>query len=187
VRVRHILLTPPAGDAKAAEAARAQLLQIKADLEKQTAEAVAKLPATTEAVAKEQERCKTLDELFAAAAREKSACQSKKEGGDVNWFPRAGSMVEPFAKAAFALKPFQISDPVQTTSGYHLLLLTGKKPGQPTKFEDVKDSVAEVYGMKLREAVVAMMRKDAKITVNPPPAAAAPAPKAPAAAATPMR
>ena len=67
------------------------------------------------------------------------------------WFPRIGSMVEPFAKAAFAMKPFQMSEVVTTQFGYHLILVTGRKAGQPVKFADVKEEVKEVYGTKLRK------------------------------------
>jgi peptidyl-prolyl cis-trans isomerase C len=170
VRVRHILLTPPAGDPKAVEAAKAELVKIKADLEKQADAVLATLPATADNLAREQARSKKMDELFSKAAQEKSVCPSKKEGGDINWFPRAGSMVEPFAKAAFALKPYQISDVVVTPFGLHLILLTGKKPGQPINYDEAKESVHEVYGHKLREGICAYMRKSAQITVNPPPA-----------------
>jgi peptidyl-prolyl cis-trans isomerase C len=168
VRVRHIQLTPPPGDPKAVESAKVELLKIKADLEKQADAVLATLPATADNLAKEQARSKKMDELFSKAAQEKSVCLSKKEGGDITWFPRAGSMVEPFAKAAFALKPFQISDVVVTPFGLHLILLTGRKAGQPITFEEAKDSVHEVYGHKMREGICAYMRKTAQISVTPP-------------------
>jgi parvulin-like peptidyl-prolyl isomerase len=76
-------------------------------------------------------------------------------------------MVEPFAKAAFALKSYQMSEQVETQFGLHLLLLLDRKPGKEVKFDDVKDEVKEVYGEKLREAVVAQMRKSAKIETAP--------------------
>ena len=89
------------------------------------------------------------------------------DGGDLNWFPRAGTMVEPFAAAAFAMKPGQISDPVQTPFGLHLILVTARKSGQATKFEDVKEVVREAYSNKLRDSLVAQQRKTAKIVVTP--------------------
>ena len=57
-----------------------------------------------ENVAREQARGERLGELFGDQARRISTCPSKADGGDLNWFPRAGSMVEPFAAAAFALR-----------------------------------------------------------------------------------
>ena len=47
------------------------------------------------------------EELFAAYAKEYSTCPSKNAGGDLNYFPRVGAMVEPFAAAAFELQPFR--------------------------------------------------------------------------------
>jgi peptidyl-prolyl cis-trans isomerase C len=76
-------------------------------------------------------------------------------------------MVEAFAKAAFALKPFEMSEPVQTQFGWHLILCTGRKPGQAVKFEDVKDEVREVYCNRLREAIAAHMKQNAKIVIKP--------------------
>src|SRR5262245_21550786 len=166
VRARHILLTPAAGDATAAQA-RAQLAQIKQQVEAEAAKEVAKIPASADPLARETERIKKLEDLFGKQAEKCSACPSKKDGGDLNWFPRAGSMVEPFAKAAFALKPGQMSDPVQSPFGYHLILVTARKPGQPTQFEQVKEEVREIFCNRLREDLVAKLRQSAKIVITP--------------------
>jgi parvulin-like peptidyl-prolyl isomerase len=112
-------------------------------------------------------RTKRLEDLFGEQAAKVSACPSKKEGGDLSWFPRAGSMVEPFAQAAFALQAGQMSEPVQTPFGYHLILCTGRKAGQPTKFEEVKEEVREIFCQRLRESLVAQLRPTAKIVIAP--------------------
>ena len=44
-------------------------------------------------------------------------------------------------------------------------LVTGRKPGQPTKYEEVKDEVKEVFYSRLRETLVGQLRQGAKITV----------------------
>lgn len=168
VHARHILLTPKTKDAKAAEAARAELLQYRKQVEQKAASAVAKLPSTADNLTREQEKQKQIEQAFSDLAHEKSACPSSREGGLLPWFPRAGSMVEPFAKAAFALKPYEMSEPIQTQFGYHLILCTGRKAGQKVKFEDVKDEVREVYCNRLRDYLVAELRKTSKIEIATP-------------------
>jgi peptidyl-prolyl cis-trans isomerase C len=167
VRARHILLTPAPGNAESAEQAPRQLLVYKKQIEDQVAAGLAKLPASADALTREQTRTKLMDEAFSAMAREKSACPSKKDGGDVSWFQRAGFMVEPFAKVAFSLKPFEISDVVKTQFGCHLILVTERKPGREVKFEDVKDDVKEVFCDRLRENLAGQLRARSKIVITP--------------------
>lgn len=167
VRARHILLCPPSGDAKACEQAQAELLQYRKQIEQKAAEGLAKLPPSADNLTREQARARLTDEAFADVAREKSACPSKKGGGDVGEFPRGGSMVEPFARAAFALKPYQMSDVVKTQFGYHLILTTDRRPGKETKFEEIAEFVKEVYAERLREAVLAQVKPKARIVVTP--------------------
>jgi parvulin-like peptidyl-prolyl isomerase len=168
VRARHILLTPGADD-PAGTKAKAQLVQIKQQLEADVAKEVAnaKLPPNADPLARDLARTQRLEDLFAQAALKYSACPSKKDGGDLSWFPRAGSMVEPFAKAAFELKTGQISDPVQTPFGYHLILCTGRRPGSRTKYDDLKDEVREMFCVRLRESLIAQLRPAAKIVITP--------------------
>lgn len=80
---------------------------------------------------KTQEEAKNLLEeikggkSFADAAKEVSLCPSGHDGGDLGFFKR-GVMVKPFEDAAFELKEIgDISEPVQTQFGWHLIQLTG--------------------------------------------------------------
>ncbi len=57
---------------------------------------------------------------FSSLAEMKSLCPSRKRGGDLGQFGH-GQMVKPFEKAAFALEKGQISAPVKTEFGWHVI------------------------------------------------------------------
>jgi len=168
VRARHILRSPPPDDAPAAEKAKAELLLYKKEIEDRVKQQLAILPADADALARANARKKLLDEAFSEYASKHSDCPSKEQGGDVDWFPRGGHMVEAFSKAAFALKPYDGMDIVKTPFGYHLVLTTDRRPGVETKFEDVKEEVKDLLCAGLREGICAQMRPSAKITVRVP-------------------
>lgn len=103
-------------------------------------------------------------ENFAELAKANSKDPSAKENsGNLDYF-RHGDMVEPFEKAAFALKPGEISEIVQTDFGFHIIKVEDSKLD---KFEEVKeqlkgsilnDKKSSEYGKLLEE-----MRKNTKI------------------------
>lgn len=65
-------------------------------------------------------------ESFEDLAKEKSECPSREKGGDLGWFGR-GDMVPPFEKAVYSMDEGDISDPVETEFGWHIIKKTGEK------------------------------------------------------------
>ncbi len=63
---------------------------------------------------------------FMAAAKKYSKCPSGSSGGILGWFGR-GDMVAPFEQAAFELPNGQVSMPVKTQYGWHLIYVISKK------------------------------------------------------------
>lgn len=66
------------------------------------------------------------DISFEDAAEKYSLCPSSVNGGDLGYFKR-GQMVQPFSDVAFDLKVGQISDPVGTKFGWHLIKVVDKR------------------------------------------------------------
>jgi len=63
---------------------------------------------------------------FEDLARDKSQCPSGKKGGNLGWFSH-GQMVKEFQKAAFSMKKGQISEPVKTQFGWHIIRIKDTK------------------------------------------------------------
>lgn len=170
VRARHILVPAKRDDAKEIETGKSRVALLKKQIEDRAAQELAKAPASQDALEKEKARTKALETAFSEVAGKESSCPSKADGGEVGWFARSGRMVEPFARTAFALKPYQMSDAVVTDFGCHLILPTDTKPGREVKYDDMKEVTKEVYGDRMREAIIARARPAARIVINPAPA-----------------
>ncbi|MCB1335199.1 MAG: peptidylprolyl isomerase [Roseivivax sp.] len=77
---------------------------------------------------------------FAAVARERSTGPSGPNGGALDWFG-PGMMVEPFQQAVEALEVGQVSGPVQTQFGWHVIKLNDKRTKPAPAFEEVRDQL----------------------------------------------
>ena len=102
---------------------------------------------------------------FAELATKYSDCPSKQAGGDLDFFPRKGVMAEPFAAAAYALKQGEVSQPVQTQFGYHLIMVTDRKPGKDVQYADFVEPVKAMYAAEMREKVVEQMRQSSQVEI----------------------
>ncbi|MBN2830357.1 MAG: peptidylprolyl isomerase [Candidatus Cloacimonetes bacterium] len=89
---------------------------------------------------------------FEEAAKEYSSCPSGQNGGNLGSYPR-GQMVPEYDNASFSMKEGEISNPVQTQFGFHIIKLNSKTEAGSAKFEDVKDKVkAELINDRQRAA-----------------------------------
>jgi len=77
---------------------------------------------------------------------------SKKQGGDLDWFG-PGMMVKPFEEAIEVLKVGEVSEPVETQFGYHLIKLEDKKPEVIRPFEQVRTQLEQEIQKEHAEAV----------------------------------
>ena len=105
-------------------------------------------------------------EDFGALAKEYSEGPSGPKGGDLGYFTR-GQMVKSFEDAAFAMKPGEVSGVIETRFGYHLILVTDKKPETTMSYDDIKAKLEEFLKQrKMQEEInvyVKRLEEKAKI------------------------
>lgn len=132
VTAKHILIAVPRyfGKPEDFEAARKRILEIKEEIESGKT---------------------TFDE----AINKYSDDPGRIRGPNLPPFTRYGRMVEPFAAAAFALKPGQISEPVRTLFGYHLIQVVAREPGQAETPEEAKPLIKSFLQSKAQEEFLA--------------------------------
>ncbi len=99
---------------------------------------------------------------FSAAAKQHSESPSGKEGGDVGLISYQGQMPASFCKVAFQLKENEISQPVRTPFGMHLIIVTEIKKGD-FSLEDVRAIVYNKLAGELWDGLVKQQRKTATI------------------------
>lgn len=102
---------------------------------------------------------------FAEMARKYSTCPSAENGGDIGFFQRKGSIVEEFAKVAFSMEVGEISEPVKTQFGYHIIKVTDKEEGRDVSYEDVADMVDFVYMQIKTETILKGLYEKAEIEI----------------------
>jgi peptidyl-prolyl cis-trans isomerase C len=112
---------------------------------------------------------------FVAIAKEKSKDPGSKEsGGDLGYFTK-DQMVPEFAEVAFKLDKGQLSDPVKTQFGWHVLKVEDKRNRPIPEFDKVKDQIETYVVRKAQADLVTKLRGEAKVEKIPAKADAAPA------------
>ncbi len=117
---------------------------------------------------KTEDKAKEIVELiahdgdFAALARQHSTGPSGPSGGDLGYFGQ-GQMVPEFDKAAFALKVGEVSQPVKTQYGWHVIKVVDRRETKMPPFEQVKDGLLLRLARDKVKELTAKLRDGAKI------------------------
>ena len=100
---------------------------------------------------------------FAGLAREHSTGPSGPNGGELGWFGE-GMMVAPFEEAVKGLDVGQISDPVQTQFGWHVIILNEQRAKEAPALEDVREELVGQISNEAVETRIAELTGNAEIT-----------------------
>jgi peptidyl-prolyl cis-trans isomerase C len=99
---------------------------------------------------------------FATLAKEKSKDPGGAEGGDLGFFTK-GQMVPEFSEVAFKMYEGQLSNPVKSQFGWHIIKMEEKRKRPVPEFDKVKDQIEAYVGRRAQTEFVAQLREGAKI------------------------
>jgi peptidyl-prolyl cis-trans isomerase C len=129
--------------------------------------------ATAEEVAAAKEKAENAlkryrdGEEFSSLAQELSQCPSSAQGGDLGLFGR-NQMVPEFEQKAFSLKVGEVSEPLRTQYGFHLIRLTAKNDESRLAYDEIKDQITEhlreVRFNELLESFLEERKEESEIT-----------------------
>ncbi|RNF35608.1 peptidylprolyl isomerase [Paracoccus methylarcula] len=144
------------------EEIQAEYDELFADAEATTEFSAAHILVETEEKAKELK--KELDEGadFGTLAEENSTGPSGPNKGDLGWFA-ADQMVPPFAEAVKAMEPGQVSDPVQTDFGWHIIKLNETRVKEAPKLEEIREQLVQKIRRDKIEAEIERVSTEAKV------------------------
>jgi peptidyl-prolyl cis-trans isomerase C len=108
------------------------------------------------------ERVKTGEDFAKVAGELSKDPGSKTDGGDLGFFEK-DRMVEQFADAAFKMEPGQISEPVKTQFGWHVIKVEEKRTKPVPAFEEMKDQINTYLGRKAQQDLIVGLRQKAKV------------------------
>lgn len=105
---------------------------------------------------------------FASVAKESSKDEgSKANGGELGYITE-GSLVPEFEKAAFALKPGEVSEPVKTQFGWHIIKVDDKRPAKAPTFEEAKANITAKLNKEAIEKYITELNSKAEVKLNLP-------------------
>jgi peptidyl-prolyl cis-trans isomerase C len=99
---------------------------------------------------------------FAEEAKKKSKDPGAANGGDLGYFTK-DQMVPEFSEAAFKLDKGQISDPIHTQFGWHIIKVEDKRVKPTPPYEEVKSQVQNYIARRAQSQLVDSLRKTAQI------------------------
>jgi peptidyl-prolyl cis-trans isomerase C len=99
---------------------------------------------------------------FAELAKTKSIGPSNVQGGELGWI-EPGQTVAPFEAAALALQPGELSPPIETQFGWHVIKLKELRDHQPPKLEDVRQEIEGELSDQAIEAAVGILDEGATV------------------------
>jgi hypothetical protein len=136
-----------------------------------TASHILKMAKTEEEFARAEEQIieirKKIEDGDAFIDMIKKESDDSQNDGHLGTFGK-GRMVPPFEKAAFSLKVGEVSEPVKSQFGWHLIELHDRKEPEVTPFEEVKEKIIEYLGERRKDRVfdqfLDKLKKQAEIT-----------------------
>ncbi len=145
IHARHILIRAEEGDEAASEEAKKRAQELR---EKATAEGAD----------------------FAEIAKEHSEGPSAKVGGDLGWF-EGGRMAPDFEDAAFGLEKGEVSEPVRTQFGWHIIQKVDEREAGLVPFEEVKPQLQnKMRSERVQEALESLvdeLRQETEVELHP--------------------
>ncbi|WP_170755466.1 peptidylprolyl isomerase [Ruegeria lacuscaerulensis] len=99
---------------------------------------------------------------FAELAKEKSTGPSGPNGGELGWFGK-GRMVPEFETAVIGLDKEQVSDPVQTQFGWHVIILNDKRKTEAPELDAVREELAQTLQNEAIQARIDELTQSAQI------------------------
>jgi parvulin-like peptidyl-prolyl isomerase len=107
---------------------------------------------------------------FAELAKKYSTGPSGPSGGDLGYFRERGDMIDKFSDVAFAMKVGEISKPIKTKFGYHIIKVTDIKPPQKQSLDEVKHKIRAILTdekvKNILQEELDKVRKKSKIEIN---------------------